>query len=211
MPLKSYMPNGSSHRRFRNMAILAAAAISLAAGACSSSELHQGPDFVAPPSNDVRSCKASSVRVTIQYPSGVPKLIDATLVEQAPPPAQSGELQVVDVSGNVVAAAAVPHPLALSVIAPPGEAQGDQAVENTNGHVTVVLAWPSGSHAIRLGQDTIESPACEAKLGKADLSRIEAERIWGDGPSAQRFDIVILGDGYVTDADMARFKARRIP
>ena len=127
-----------------------------------------------------------------------PRLLEASRfvgVAQGGP----GDVEILDSEGRTIATAPLPVLPSRSVILPEGG--GETVAEDRS---WIVAPWPAGAHSVRVGGTTIESPPCALVDDKSDGSR--AVPLWSSGDPAQRFNLVILGDGY-TAADQATLRA----
>jgi len=72
--------------------------------------------------------------------------------------------------------------------------------------ISVLAPWPTGAAKIQLGGITIDSPVCSVSSGsiKSDSANTTPQLV-NTGPSSRRFDIVVLGDGYVS-GEQGKFK-----
>ena len=127
---------------------------------------------------------AASVSALVDVtPDGL-VLRDAVLLNEDVP-STPGALQVLDADGAVLATADVEAQLHRSILFEEG---GGAAVELQSGTVRVRVQWPEGASSLTLGQRSL-SPRTVPP----------ASAVQESGPSADRLDIVVLGDGYTAD------------
>jgi hypothetical protein len=137
----------------------------------------------------VYNCQATAVRVQVDMSSDPPTLIDAVLVVDEAPNS-SGEIEVVNAEGEVIASAALPEPSSMRVYDPEGSSQSITA----SNIESVLIPWTGEAKAVKLGTVTIEKPICALAAGKAD--GIEAFSLHHCELDTNCFDIMILGDGF---------------
>lgn len=172
----------------RSTGVAIFALVAVTAAACEPGPGDDGPRPAA--------CRGDAVRIGIaRADTGHLTVAFAVIVsdQRTDVPAASGpgELRVLDAGGGLLAAAPVPELGPVSSIAP-DPAEGGAAA---GGVAAITLPWPAGAVAIELDGDVFTRVTCgdSGADGKADAAAIES---WVSGPSSQRFDLVILGDGY---------------
>ncbi len=161
-------------------------------------------------------CAAPTALVgVIETPNG-PRLTAAVLVrDQIAPEMERTALdpsrlaRILDRNGNELLSFALPHD-ELRSVAHAGEEGEETSLAGAQAS-TVLVPWPEGAAGIVLDGGSMVRPACPARVTKADGTALEASALVSHGPSDNRFDLVILGDGYrEQDAEKFATDAQRV-
>ncbi len=127
-----------------------------------------------------------SLRATIDVGPNGPVLVDAVRVG-GEVPASSGEVEILDATGNLIATAGIPDARWRTII---GQHGGGEGAKLEYARIRVDIPWPDHAAAIRLGNRELRpSDRTSPPPG-------EAEAVSTSGPSTDRLDLVFLGDGY---------------
>lgn len=128
--------------------------------------------------------RAASVSALVEVGPDGPVLRDAVLLSEDAP-SSPGALLVFGAEGELLASADLDASLHRSILFEEG---GGAAVELQSGAVRVRVPWPQGAATLSLGGQTLKPRVVPP-----------AEPMQASGPSEERLDLVILGDGYQAD------------
>jgi len=127
-----------------------------------------------------------SLRATIDVGPDGPVLVDAVRVG-GEVPTSSGEVEILDATGNLIATAGIPDPRWRTIVGHEGEGTGAKL---EYARIRVDVPWPDHAASIRLGAQQLRPTDRRAPPPG------NAVAVSKNGPSSERLDLVFLGDGY---------------
>ncbi len=162
------------------------------------------PALAGPPATS----PATSVRATVSWTSEGPEVVALSptsraerWVPVAEPASPAAALEIRAADGVVLDRVAVPDARHRSIVLPEG---GGHHARVARALSTVELPWPAGADHVRGAAGEIVRPSARPMVGPARPMPPDVVALQQSGPSSDRLDLVLLGDGY-TASEQADF------